>query len=169
MAAPAVLDQLFVRFRDARGNTSRLKVNIGDATHAATVTDLGTLVTHLGAVTNASVVSGLDPRGNFTYGTNAEFPNVEDGAQLVFKDDVGTIHRFKIPAPKIAIFLDDGDTVDPGNAAVIALVGDFQTFVYANDLSDNPLTYVGGIRLRHKARRRLNIFVKNPALTGPGE
>src|ERR1051326_7862626 len=148
MAAPAVADQLTVRFRDSKGKTSRLKVIIGGADHAATVTNLNTLVTDLAAVTNCALRSGLDPRPLVAYGSTAEFASVEDGALLTFADVVGRLHRFKIPAPKVA---------------------DFATFVYGSNVDTAPLTYIGGVRLRKKLHRKFTIFTKDPTLSGEGE
>jgi len=165
MAAPAVLDKLGIRFRDAKGNTAKMTVKIGDADHATTVADLNTLVGHLAAASNAHVQSGLDTTNNFTYGTNAEFPNVEDKAVLTFKDASGGLHRFAIPAPKLAIFDTDGETIKPSVTAIANVITDFQTFVYASNTATSALVYVGGFRQRRKLHRKITIFTLDPTLT----
>src|SRR5690348_1909232 len=167
MAAPAVMDQLTVRFRDCKGQTGRLKVRIGGADHAATVTALNTLVTRLALVSNCAVQSGLDPRGLFTYGTNAEFPTVEDGAFLTFRDpDSGTLHRYKIPAPILAkVFDTDGETAKPTNTESANGITAVTTSVYSDDNAVNPLVVAGGIRRRSKVIRRVNGVTLNPQLT----
>jgi hypothetical protein len=168
MAAPAVADQLTVRFRDSKGKTSRLKVIIGGADHAATVTNLNTLVTDLAAVTNCALRSGLDPRPLVAYGSTAEFASVEDGALLTFADVVGRLHRFKIPAPKVADFATDQETV-VNTGAMATVITDFTTFVYGSNVDTAPLTYIGGVRLRKKLHRKFTIFTKDPTLSGEGE
>lgn len=169
MAAPAAVLRLSYRFRDAKGNTARMRFLFGDATSAAIITDAGTMATALRGVSNCEV-SLVEAGGRDTaYGTQATYGSVEDKARLTFTDALFGLHHFEVPAPKAAIFLADGETVDPSNANVISLVTAFTTYIYANVTDTAPLAFVGGVRSRRKMHRRLNIFVKNPAETGPGE
>jgi hypothetical protein len=169
MAAPAAAYRVSLTFRDAKGNTSRLRVLVGDATSAAVITDIGTLEGHVAAVTNAHTGTNLDSTPNTTYGTNATFASVEDGAILTFVGPNGDLHRYKIPAPKSVIFNTDGETVLPSQANIAAVINDFQTFVFGSDIDTAPLTYVGGTRIRRKQHRKLNIYIKDPTLTEPAE
>jgi hypothetical protein len=169
MAAPATALRLSFRFRDAKGNTGRMRFLIGDATQAAILTDAATLIGHVRAISNAEV-SLVEAGGkDLAYGTQAVFGSVEDKARCTFYDSNFNLHHFEVPCPKSAIFMADGETVDPANADVIAFAGDMHTFVYSDVNDTAPLTFVGGVRTRRKMHRRLNIFVKNPAETGPGE
>lgn len=170
MAAPAVMNRFALSFRDSKGNTSRMLVRIGDATDAATITDLNTLVTDTAALTNASCQKGILPYGNITYGTTAQFASVEDKAIMTFRDpNDGTLHRFAIPAPKLAIFLTDQETVGPAITVVATWITAMQTFAYSSDNALNPLVFVGGVRTRKKLHRKATIWVKDPTLSEPEE
>ncbi len=165
---PADLAEYAYRFRDAKGMTARMLVVIGDASAAALDVDAGTLKTSLAAVSNANVAIVSRDYDLFAYGTAADYRDVEDKAVLTFVAADASLHRFQLPAPKTAIFLADGETVDAANAAIVTLVGNFTSFVYSKPGSLMG-TFLGGIRIRRKLHRRFNIYTKNPALTGPGE
>jgi hypothetical protein len=67
-----------------------------------------------------------------------------------------------------AIFQADGETIDPGNALVVAFVAAF--VANAVDRNGNAIGFgANGTRIRRRMRRRFTIFTKDPALTGPGE
>jgi hypothetical protein len=71
----------------------------------------------------------------------AQFEGVSQWVQLVFQTAAGTLVRLTIPAPKQAIFMADGITVDPAAiaAVVAACVGEM------SDLAGNPVVaYIGG-------------------------
>lgn len=168
MAAPAASLRISFIFRDAKGQIGRMRVLIGGATNAAVLTSAGTLTTDLQAATNAHVSTNVDSAASHVYGTNAEFPNVEDKAQLVFADTTGNLHRYQLPAPLLACFATDGETVV--NSGVMAtVIGDFQSFVYGHNSDVGPLAYIGGIRQRRRMQRRFNIFTKDPTLASEGE
>jgi hypothetical protein len=166
---PAALQLISYRFRDAKGNVARMSVVIGDATPTAVEADAATLKGHLQAVSNAHVSIVLTDYTDQAYGTAANYLDVEDKAVMTFLAD-GQLHRFQVPAPILGIFLADQETVDPANAAVVALAGDFTTFVYTRGVTPSLMSsFIGGTRARRKLHRKLTIRVKNPALTGPGE
>lgn len=169
MAAPAAALRVTYIFRDAKGQTGRMKVLVGGADNPTVLTDIGNLATDLQAVSNAHVSTSLDAAVSHIYGTNAEFPNVEDKAQLVFVGPNGDVHRFQIPAPILAIFNTDGETVKASQAAIATVISAFTSFVYGGDQDSSPLVYVGGIRQRRKFIRKFNIFTLDPTLGGEGE
>jgi len=170
MAAPATARAVSLSCRDAKGNVSRIRVTIGDATTAAIETDIANLVTHLNAATNAHWwYPASSPLGDKTYGTAAVYQSVEDKAVLTFKSSLAVLSRFKIAAPKSAAFDTDGETVLSTETNIAAVITDFTTFVYGRASDTSPLAYVGGIRTRVRFQRRFNIMTKNPAETGPGE
>lgn len=160
-------------FRDAKGDVSRVSVFVTDATYAAATNDMTTLQPLLTALTNAVLVNAKGPLTSSPaaagYGTAAEFDTIEDKAVLSFVTSTGAIHRYQVPAPKSGIFLADKETIDPAQADVAA----FTAGVVANKVSsrDGALitAYIGGVRLRKKLHRRVNIYTKAPNLTIPAE
>jgi hypothetical protein len=160
-------------YRDAKGNTARVSYYVASSgTQATQATAAAAVSTSITALSNAVLQAAIGPatsvRQEVVYGTNSEFPTVEDKAVFTFQTADGAIHRFQIPAPQSAIFLSDGETVDPANTAVVT----FTSAVIANCV-DVHGTVIGfgafGTRIRRKMHRKLNIFIKNPALSGPGE
>jgi len=171
MAAPVDTTVRSYGFRDAKGQVAKVRIIIGAATPAAIETDAADFTTKSQAVSNAHVYQTVDPApiNKRTYGTSAEYNTVEDKMQLTFTDTVGNLHRFEIPAPKSASFLADQETVNPAQTDVAALVTAIGTYVYGRYNDTAPLAYVGGVRVRRKLQRKMNIFVKDPTLTEPAE
>jgi len=139
---------------------------------------LSAFVTETEAITNAVYNGGLGVGNGIqipgTYGVQADYGSAEDKALFTFVDSGGNIHRYQVPAPKAAIFYADGETVNPANGLVAAWVNVMTNFAanayFISSRDGEPLsTFVGGIRLRRRMQRRLNIFIKNPAETGPAE
>jgi hypothetical protein len=111
-----------------------------------------------------------------TYGTNAEYPAEWMKAQFTFSTDLGSFHRFKIPAPKIAIMETDGITVinDGTNAAVVAYVNAVKNAsggAFCSTKTGLPFThFIGGIVRLGKQPRRFNELIKSAKLVqGEGE
>lgn len=160
-------------YRDAKGNTSRMSFFVDgqvSATAAATAQNAVTVATN--ALTNAVHQSSIGPKfyapQEVVYGTNAEYASVEDKAIFTFQTPTGGIHRLQVPAPIAAIFMADGETVDPANTTVVTWV----SAVIANVVSRSGEAFAFGAfgtRLRRKMHRKLTIFLKDPALTGPDE
>jgi hypothetical protein len=167
MAAPALGDHFSFTFRDAKGQTSRMRFLIGDATQTAVITNYTTIAGHLVSASNGNVSSPFSAVSPLVYGTNAQYPDVEDKAVIVFADPAGALHRFQLPAPVSACFTTDGETV-ANSGAMGAVITDISTFVYGRVTDTAPLVYIGGMRARRKMQRRFNIITKNPALSGPG-
>jgi len=170
MAAPVAAAFTAWGFRDAKGNTVRLRCLVGTATSAGLITQQGNLGPLLQACSNAHVyaITTADAPDR-AYGTSAEYNTVEDKAQLTFVGVDGSLHRYQVAAPISGAFLADQETVNPANTAIAALVTFFQTYVYGRAADTSPLTYIGGSRVRRRQHRRLNIFVKDPTLTEPAE
>jgi hypothetical protein len=84
------------------------------------------------------------PAGTAVPGT---YQNVADYAQLVYQDAGGDLVYITLPACAAAIFLADGETVDPANAAIAALnaavIGTVLTAA-----GGVVTAYVGGFRRR---------------------
>ncbi len=107
-------------FRDFTGQVESTSMFVSTAV-------LATLATDLAALSNAAQNQRRGPSTTAdtgAAGANATYPNVEDKAVLVFKGAGGSTHRYSVPAPKAAIFLTDGETVDPANGLVMAVVAD---------------------------------------------
>lgn len=170
MAVPADLKKRKIVFRDAKGDTSRLTVLVGGADEAGVEANYTTLRNHVEAISNCGVNDDNNPVPLIPYGVQAVYENVEDGALLTFQDPTnGSLHRYKIPAPKAAIFLADGETVNQAQADIVSLISDFETFVYGAYLAPSPLTYLAGVRVRRKMHRRMTIFTKSGNLDEPAE
>lgn len=79
----------------------------------------------------------------------ATFSGVADYASLRYADALGAEAQLTLPAPKLAIFQADQQTVDPANAAIAALnavvIGNLVT---AGGL--NVTTFLGGLRRRDR-------------------
>jgi hypothetical protein len=151
-------------YRDSKGQTSVVNFFVTAADEDTARPLANTIVTAMSALTNAAFDGA---KGAYTsspathaYGATAEYETVEDKA--------GAIHRYMIPAPKAAIMSADRETVDPANGLVVTFVA---AMVAAGASRDGVAidSFVGGIRIRRRFKRKFTIFTKNPALTGPGE
>jgi hypothetical protein len=168
-----------VTMRDAKGNTSvfRYFLDINAGTLPAAQTQAAAINAGFAALSNAALqnTKGLSSEyGVAQYGAhvaNGAYESVIEKAVLVFQDASGQLHRFEIPAPKIAIFKTDKVTVDPANGLVVTFIalvttpaagpGSFmctrQDIAFSN--------YMGGVFKARKIRRKLNILVLEPDLT----
>lgn len=162
-----------VTYRDARGETTRVSFFIVAATEALASTAAQVVIPLLDALTNAA---NQGSRGAYStspspvsYGATAQFESSEDKAMVAFTTNTGALHRYQVPAPKAAIFLADLETVNPAQADVAA----FTAAVIAQGVSSRDgadiTTFIGGIRIRKKLRRRVNIYTLAPNLTIPAE
>jgi hypothetical protein len=167
----AVAKQNFT-WRDSKGNTARMSFFVNAATAALQAVAANNIFVTIGPLTNAAFQSSSGPETavptEVVYGASSVYETVEDKAVFTFQTAAGGIHRFQVPAPLEAIFLADGETVDPANTAVVAFVA--AVIANATNRNGNAIAFgANGVRKRVKLRRRLNIFLKNPALTGPDE
>jgi hypothetical protein len=169
--------------RDARGQVGRTG---GYATVATSVVGsydntVGLALAAGVALRNMSNMSNIGGYGLLAevadpsaYGTNAEFPNVEDKARLLYLMSDDTQSSFEIPAPKLVEFLTDGETVDPAGTHLIALTAAL-TAVGANaEAPTNKagatyVKFIAGMRVRRRFQRKTTIWTKIPALSGPEE
>lgn len=165
-------------FRDARGQVGRLRyyINVGGGTLAHSVALSDAIRSQLVLLTNAALVSSVGLDGNVLnpnqYGANAEYPNVEDKARLSFIMSNNTLSHMDIPAPKLSMFLVDGETVDPAQVAALtaalAVTGAGGEFPSTKN-GAAYIAFVGGMRRRARFQRKMTIWTLNPAETGPDE
>ena len=177
-----------ITYRDSKGNTGSVRffLDPGAASVAAVAQNGANIRVAINALTNAALVGSKGPdttnANAVAYGASGAYENIEDKATFTFADAVGTLHRYQVPAPKSAIFMADGETIDNTNGAVKLFVADMINATYggtapdasqtkaAVSRSDQALvTFVGGIRQRRKLHRKMTIYTLNPALTGPDE
>lgn len=177
--------------RDAKGRTSSVRffvnLNIGTPTldDATTQIDLilnaiavqgtaGTKLTNAASQAAHGIVGFV---GSVQYGLGGaanEYGDIRQKAVMVFQDAAGKFHRYAIPAPRSAIFLADGVTVNPAqtqvaafNAAVIGNTnGAAMSDIYGNVMK----SFVGGYFQDRKARRA-SVLRLTPQLTAqiPGD
>lgn len=169
MAAPVFAQWYSYSFRDAKGQVARMRLLVGGASVTSVETESQSLKTLIQAVTNAFVWLPNQDGPQRVYGTAANYQDVEDKANLTFYDPAGSLHRYQIPAPKLAEFLTDQETVDQTETNMAALIAAFGANVFGRATDTSPLVYLGGLRIRRKMIRRFNILTRNPAETGPGE
>lgn len=160
-------------WRDVKGNTAAVRYYVASSgTPASQQTAANAVAAAIIPVTNAALqsASGLltSVAGPVVYGTAAQFATVEDKAVLTFSAADGTLHRYKIPAPKIDIFEVDQETVDNSQTDLAALVTAILANVHTADGAALTL-FIAGVRTRVKNRRKLNIFLKVPELDEPAE
>lgn len=172
-------------YRDAKGWIGRMRFWISEDDGAANypgdvialADDLRSAVLGLtnGAEQNPDGIL-FGPRQTLAYGTNAEYPAEWMKAVMTFSTDQGSISRFKVPCPKIAIFDTDGITVkNDGSVAVVVtfvnLMKGLTGGAYVSTLSGEPYTHFeGGILRLGKQPRRFNGRVKSAGLVaGEGE
>lgn len=126
-----------VAWIDAGGRTRQ--------TITRTSTTASAIMSTLQGHSNAGVLEWFEGPDNQLFGTgvNATFPDVADAAILTFTTAIGTLVTLTLPAPKLAIFMADGATVNP------SAIADIIAAALANlvDGAGNPVTaYVAGIR-----------------------
>lgn len=101
----------------------------------------------LAALSNAGVTRSwesaeVNPGGT---GTNAQYPTVADYAELVYTAGDGSAVYITLVAPKAAVFLADGETVDA--TAVVGLTADVVgTIITATGAT--VTAFAGGVRRR---------------------
>jgi hypothetical protein len=160
-------------YRDDKGNVARVSMFVTAADLAAAAAAMTTLQPLQTALSNCVLVNAKGPYTTSPaaagYGANAEYETVEDKAVMTFVTASGALHRYQIPAPKSALFLADGETIDPANATVAAYTaGVIAQLVSSRDGSDIT-AYIGGVRIRRKLQKRTNIYTLAPNLTIPAQ
>lgn len=162
-------------YRDAKGNTSVVKFFVTAADAATASTDAQAVLTAMDALTNCHRDSSKgaftsQPGNSVTPARIAteKYETVEDKALLSYEIAAGSIHRYMIPGPKIALFLNDDQTVDSTNAALGTLNTAVLVAVSAAS-GELMVQYDGGIRIRRKLKRKVNIKVLSANLAAPAE
>lgn len=173
-----VVSRVGFSYRDVKGFSQTVRVFVSFDNTADGIALMNSLVAPISGLSNAAFNGGqgigLAIPSSFLYGANAIFSTIEDKAIFTFGDTSGALHRWQIPAPKDAIFLADGETVDPANGLVVSFVTAFTTAgagpSFVSSRAGQQIThFAGGIRIRRRIRRRINIFTLDPTLTGPDE
>lgn len=180
MAFPAFSETAIQTYtwRDAKGNTATNRFYIDFS-----ATDEGNgggfalaLKNAIAAITWSALQSahGLyNAFGTAQYGAHnalGAYETIEQKLVFVLQDSVGRLFRFRFPAPKIAIFLADKQTMDPANANIATLVG-LLTAPDANGVqavTRDGLPFsncMGGYFAAVKLRRRVNVLTLTPPLT----
>lgn len=181
-----VVNPVEFSWRDAKGWVGRTRYHItADGADAGFFTDLSTKVNALQAAiagltncayagTTLNLFIGNEP--TLTYGDNAEYPAEWMKAWMTFSTDLGTISRFRIPAPEIDLFETDGITIknDGSQAQVVAYVDAVKNLVgtaYVSTASGLAYTHFEGGQLKlGKQPRRFNGRIKSATLVaGEGE
>lgn len=170
-------------WRDAKGWVGRTRIHIALDDTLGTQADVDTqaanYIAAVGGLTNA-VYQGSNLRIStppaLAYGDNLQYPAEWMKAVMQWSTDVGTITRFKIPAPEIDLFDADGVTIlnDGTQAQVVAYVAAIKLVVngcYFSTASGLAYTHFeGGILRFGKQPRRFNERIKSAHLVaGEGE
>jgi len=180
-----------VSIRDNRGHVGRTGFHyfIQDDTTAAVLLNAynasKTLAQYIAAASNGAIVaynglySPLITPNN--YGASSQFPNAEDKAVLVFLMGDAAVApietafmKIEVPAPKLAVFEADQETVKPTAAAVSTIVTAVLTIDASSGFVSNkagmlPLSFVAGYRVRRKFQRKITIWDKSSNLDEPEE
>lgn len=184
----AIVAKQSLAFRDLRGHVGRVSYYytylVADAAHLGAASGaIATINTAIVALTNALVVAVTGIAGNrldpLQYGGSGPYANAETKAKLTFLAvAAGGVHtslvRMEVPAPVVAMFLPDKETVDPGNAAVVSLssalsVSDAQGG-FASDRLGNPIVgLVAGTLVRRPFQRKITIWDLSADLGEPEE
>lgn len=158
-------------YRDDKGQTGSVRMFIIADTQADAEPLASDIADAIDAMTNAhhdsSIGAFTSVAGDITRGTDALYERIEDKAVMEFRTTAGAVHKYQIPAPKGAIFMTDGETVDQTNG----LVTTFVTAMLAGAGSRDGVAlgrFVGGVLGRVPLRRKFSIETRNPSLTGPG-
>lgn len=173
-------------FRDAKGWTFNNRIYItsdsgadgylADASSVANAVRVATIAMTNCAFIGDSGLSGYPVVSPQTYGTNAEYPAAWDKAVMMFVDANGAVHRYRIGAPKLALFDTDGSTIlnDGTQATVVAWIAAMKTAIgvaYVSSRAQAALTnFTGGVRRVGSQPRRFNEFIRSSHLVqGEGE
>jgi hypothetical protein len=166
-----------VNWRDAKGWVGHTRIHIALDDTVGTEGDVNTqaanYIAAVGGLTNCAYQGSslriATPPG-LTYGDNAEYPAEWMKAVMQWSTDLGTITRFKIPAPEIDLFDSDGITIlnDGTQAQVVAYVAAIKLVVngcYFSTASGLAYTHFEGGQLKlGKQPRRFNERIKSSHL-----
>lgn len=161
-----------ITWRDSKGLTCQSRYYVTSASAAASQTAAGAVAAGMAGISNAAKQAQRGAAGTVAgpvvYGTTANFAAITDKVLLTFSAADGSLHRFQVPCPKIAVFEVDTITVDAAQtdmaACITAMLANIQTAAGASLTS-----YVGGVRISKPLHRRYNILVKVPELDEPAE
>ena|SRR5215831_3043672 len=162
-------------WRDFRGFTAQNRLYANDAAGAATDVQVivPALTTVLVAATNAALqaVTGLGQNelGAAQYGvggTSHAYANIEQKAVFVMQDAAGNLHRFELPAPKLAMFKADLKTLDPAATLtaniITALLATSNGVFFSTRQGTQIINFMGGWSRERKLHKRMNTLTLQP-------
>jgi len=183
-----VIQRQSLTLRDLRGHIGKVSFYYdydpsAAADFLAAYTAVGAILAAIEALSNALVVGveGLhgDRYSPLNYGSNSTYANCETKARLTYAVAVGAalnqtgLTHIDIPAPIVAMFYGDKETVNPAYAAVATLTAALQAVdahagqaVTRNGMIylPSPTTLIGGTLVRRKLQKRLTLYDKSPNL-----
>lgn len=170
-------------FRDSKGFTGTIRyfVNPNGAALADILTGVAALLVAFKALTNAAYQGSrgiLNEFGVKQYGAQGvDYASCRMKARMVFQDESGGLHAISIPAPKIACFDTDRQTILPSGVAsvtsVIAApggpVGSGADFVCSRD-GIQLVNFMGGFFVARQRRANKLFVLSAPETAGePGD
>lgn len=104
-----------------------------------------------------------------------DYDNAEDVLVLSFATQQGTVAKIQIPCPLPDIFLADSQTADITNEAVAnfttAMIGgtisSFTFYPGSTKSGAQLVSFLGGLRVRKKTRRKMSIWNRDASLVNP--
>lgn len=126
-ASKEVFQSISFQFRDFTGQSVTSSMRVSET---ATALQISALRTALGNASNARVMAeratAVNQIVNIADPLNTVFDEaystIGDGMVFLFQNAAGTVRRLRLPAPDLSLFLADGETPDPDNTEVQAVV-----------------------------------------------
>lgn len=115
----------------------------------------------IGAYTTSPI---LRLRGNV-----ADYIAIEERLVLYFVDAQGNQISVSVPAPAAGTLTQSGDLVDPASAAVNTAAADMIANKLCGRAGNLAVTFMGGRRVQHHIRRRVDIMTLAPSHVEPAE
>lgn len=170
-------------FRDSKGFTSvvRYYINPNAAVEGDIASAIAAILTALKALTNAAYQGSqgyISEYGVKQYGASGtDYPSCRMKARLVYQDLAGGLHALSVPAPKLACFDADRQTVLPSGVAtlngLIATPGGVPASgtPYVSSRQGVQITNFMGGFFTARQRRANKLFLLSGALTAgePGD
>jgi hypothetical protein len=171
MSTTAV-NRVVVTFRDVRGFTALHTYYINVTPVSDRFNWAANIFNTLQDLSNAAIQSssGLvtTPPRPYLWGEADPYSSVGDKADMIFSTDSGGLYHYKIPAPIIGLFLQDGETIDPGNADVMTWTAAMLANHACAKNGDLLTRWITGRLVRTTKPKRLSSLTFNPSLDGPG-
>lgn len=125
----------------------------------------------VGNMSNAGVIRMTEHRDTFLAKKNAVAYDELHGEGMVvqcyFQNNNGEIADFYVPMPDASLFNDDGVTLDPANALVIAMAAAAETLINNSYDPANSYEFTHGVLRDHRSKLPTGGRIK-PTITEPG-